>query len=184
MSLNQITKDTRKPWLDGRFENLTVDGDFTLNGSVGETFTGTIQWSGAVVGTRSYTATVLDEVVLLSLATLDLPAVTAANINGNPDQQFKDNLVPPSGAEARVVLLENGQAIGGRVFIQSSGQILIDVEYNRIAAGLDDSSAANLYADLQVNTNNQVRYRGYNGLTTVGNSGWARQLNMSYYKNQ
>lgn len=35
MSLNQIYEDQRKPWLNGRFENLTVDGTFTHSGSTG-----------------------------------------------------------------------------------------------------------------------------------------------------
>ena len=35
MSLNQIYEDQRKPWLNGRFENLTVDNIFTHSGSTG-----------------------------------------------------------------------------------------------------------------------------------------------------
>jgi len=34
MSLNQIYKDERKPWLSGRVENWTVDGDLNVGGSL------------------------------------------------------------------------------------------------------------------------------------------------------
>lgn len=182
MSLNQLTLDKEKPWLDIRVNSLKTDN------ALGEEFLGTISWAGAVgLSVRNYTAYKNGNQVIINFGILEAAAVSSGNIKGTPDAAFIANLLPfgpTKKAEFPCFVLENGQLILGKILIDNSGlfpEILVNVAYNKIAAGLNDTSAATLYADLQIANNNTIDYRPFQNVGTIG---WPVEINMIYFLDQ
>ena len=180
MSINQLILDQHKPWCDIRVNSIQTDS------SLGKKFTGIITFGSAVNNVDvKYRAYKNGNQVILNLEKLDVPSIGDGFIEGTPDQNFIDNLLPNGDSKIAVsccTVSENNNDLLGVIRIDNS-DIIVGVQYNLIPDSLDTSSLSNFYNDLKNSNNSSIDYRLFNSTPGL-NIGWPSDINMIYFLNQ